>query len=153
MQLILLTHPREICKSTNTGQLISHVIPNVMKIIWQRTAPDDRLLRLVTEGETALVYPGENSVSSVGTSKYKNFILIDSTWQEARKIYNRSPYLHELPCIKFSTDRKSRYNLRRNQLDGGLCTAECVVNLLSECGHSEQASSLDKAFISFIAGE
>lgn len=153
MQLILLTHSRETSKSTNTGQLISRAIPNVMTIIWQRTEPDAGLLKLIADGETVLVYPDENAISVNDISKYKNFILIDSTWQEARKIYNRSPYLHGLPSIKFSTDSKSRYTLRRNQLDGGLCTAECAINLLNECGLNEQADSLDKAFVSFIGEE
>jgi len=153
MQLILLTHSREIQKTSNTGQLISRVMPDVKTIIWQRTEPDQALLKLIAEGETALVFQQENSISSNNISQYKHFILIDSTWQEARKIYNRSPYLHDLPCIQFPTGKQSRYNLRRNQLDGGLCTAECAIELFNIAGLNEQAELLEKEFSRFISND
>jgi len=151
MQLILLTHSRETQKSSNTGQLISRVMPDVKTIIWQRTEPDQALLKLIEQGETALVFQQENAIHSDNISQYKHFILIDSTWQEARKIYNRSPYLHDLPCIQFSTGKQSRYNLRRNQLDGGLCTAECAIELFHIAGLNEQADLLGKEFSTFIS--
>lgn len=151
MQLILLTHSREIQKTSNTGQLISRVIPNVLTIIWQRTEPDKELLKLISAGETALVFQQEKSITADKIAQFKNYILIDSTWQEARKIYNRSSYLHDLPCIQFSMDKKSRYNLRRNQLDGGLCTAECAIELLGATGLSMQAGNLEKEFSAFIS--
>jgi tRNA-uridine aminocarboxypropyltransferase len=153
MQLILLTHSRETHKASNTGQLISRVYPDVQTIIWQRTEPDKALLKLIAEGETALVFQQEKSIPSDHVSKYKRFILIDSTWQEARKIYNRSPYLHDLPCIQFSTGKQSRYSLRRNQLDGGLCTAECVMELFSAAGLNVQVNLLGKEFSTFIGEE
>lgn len=153
MQLILLTHSREIQKTSNTGQLISRAIPNVRTIVWQRTEPDKELLKLISEGDTALVFQQEKSISSENVSQYKHFILIDSTWQEARKIYNRSPYLHDLPCIQFSTGKQSKYKLRRNQLDGGLCTAECAIELFSVAGLIEQANLLGKEFLTFIGEE
>ena len=151
MQLILLTHSRETKKASNTGQLISRVMPEVRIIIWQRTEPDQALLKLIVQGETALVFQQENSIHSDNISAYKHFILIDSTWQEARKIYNRSPYLHDLPCIQLSTDKQSRYNLRRNQLDGGLCTAECAIELFGIAGLNKQAELLEKEFSTFIS--
>jgi len=151
MQLILLTHSRETHKASNSGQLISRVIPDVQTIIWQRTEPDKALLKLIAEGETALVFQQENSISSDHVSQYKHFILIDSTWQEARKIYNRSPYLHDLPCIQLSADKQSRYNLRRNQVDGGLCTAECAIELFGIAGLNELADLLEKEFSTFIS--
>jgi len=150
MQLILLTHSRETQKPSNTGQLISRIIPNVRTIIWQRTEPDKSLLKLIAEGEVALVFQHEKNIASNKAPQFKHFILIDSTWQEARKIYNRSPYLHDLPCIQFTAGKKSRYHLRRNQLDGGLCTAECAIELLGVTGLSIQADLLQQAFSSFI---
>ena len=151
MQLILLTHSRETHKSSNTGQLISRVFANVKTIVWQRTEPDNGLLKLIEQGEIALIYPQENATDSTKLTQYKHFILIDSTWQEARKIFNRSTYLHGIPCVQFSTQQKSRYNLRRNQLKGGLCTAECAIDLFKACDLNEEADLLDKVFMSFVA--
>ncbi|RDH85617.1 MAG: DTW domain-containing protein [endosymbiont of Galathealinum brachiosum] len=151
MQFILLTHSREISKKTNTGQLVQQLIPDTQIIIWQRTQPDKKLLQLIKSGATALVYPAEETTLSVDPQSFENFILIDGTWQEARKIYNRSPYLHPLPRVQLSSEKVSNYSLRRNQIEGGLCTVECVAELLRENSCSGLADELDVLFHQFMA--
>lgn len=150
MQIILLTHSREISKKTNTGHLVQQFIPNTRTIVWQRTQPDKKLLQLIESGNTALVYPSEDKSSSASHYDFENFILIDSTWQEARKIYNRSPYLQNLPRLELIPTSQSKYNLRRNQLEGGLCTAECAIELLLVKGKTKLANELDISFKNFI---
>ena len=150
MQIILLTHSREVSKKTNTGQLIQRVIPHTQTIVWQRTQPDKNLLQLIESGNTALVYPSEDQNTSASHYDFENFILIDSTWQEARKIYNRSPYLQNLPRLELIPTSQSKYNLRRNQLEGGLCTAECAIELLLARGKTRLANELDISFNNFI---
>lgn len=150
MQIILLTHSREVSKKTNTGQLVQQFIPHTQTIVWRRTQPDKKLLQLIKSGNTALVYPSEDKESSVAHNDFETFILIDSTWQEARKIYNRSPYLHDLPRLELKPASQSKYNLRRNQHEGGLCTAECAIELLLAKGKAKLANELDISFNNFI---
>lgn len=154
MKLILLTHSREIQKASNTGQLVQKVVANTQTIIWQRTQPDLSLLDLINSEKTALLYPELNEsgdeVSVVDAANFENFILIDSTWQESRKIFNRSPYLQQLPRIQLSAELSSSYHLRRNQVEGGLCTAECAVELLRVKGFDLLAEELEGEFFSFI---
>ena len=149
MQLILLTHSREVVKPTNTGQLIEPCYKNTRTIIWERVSPDPILLEVVRQN-TALVYPSENAIPINDSPVYDNYILIDSTWQEARKIYNHSPYLQQLPCIELQSSKQSKYNLRRNQRDGGLCTAECALHLFENAGLLDEAVCLEKRFMEFI---
>ena len=152
MKFILLTHYRETQKASNTGQLVQKHVANTQIIIWQRTQPDSSLLELISAGNTALLYPGGDDAhpSFSRLADYENFILIDSTWQEARKIYNRSPYLKSLPCIQLPVNQSSSYTLRRNQLEGGLCTAECAIELLKIKQFDELAIALEEAFFSFV---
>ncbi|VAW54869.1 Uncharacterized conserved protein YfiP, contains DTW domain [hydrothermal vent metagenome] len=150
MQFFLLTHEREHVKKTNTGQLIRHCLPNTYFTIWQRAQPDKKLLTLIEAGNIALVYPANNTQPNNTINEFENFILIDSTWQEARKIYNRSPYLHGLPHLQISPRTTSQYKLRRNQVSGGLCTAECAIELLHAKAHVEAANNLDALFKSFM---
>jgi len=154
MKLILLTHSREIQKTTNTGHLVQKVVANTQIIIWQRTQPDPLLLDLINSEKMALLYPEVNELaderSAVDAADFENFILIDSTWQEARKIFNRSPYLQQLPRIQLSVDQSSSYNLRRNQVEGGMCTAECAIELLRVKGGNVLAEELEGEFLSFI---
>jgi hypothetical protein len=44
----------------------------------------------------------------------------------------------------------SRYNLRKNQKDACLCTAECVVEILRMAGHNDRADELEQRFLGFI---
>jgi len=156
MQLILLTHSREVSKKTNTGQLVQLLIPNTQTIIWQRTHPNKKLLQLIASEKIALVYP-ESELQSVVDNKpvqnikeFEIFILIDSTWQEARKMFNRSPYLQNLPRIQLTPEHGSQYNLRRNQLKDGLCTAECVIELLRAKSYFKLRDELNCAFLKLI---
>ena len=183
MKFILLTHATEITKSTNTGRLVQQHVPGAEIIIWQRTQPDENLLKLITSGNTALVYPAtlhrlDDQVPEAGSVKHlaeknlsarnlsarnssvagtvtdissiKHFVLIDSTWQQARKIFNRSPYLQQLPTLELSSAVKSNYHLRRNQMKGGLCTVECVIELLRMGNHEALVTQLEQAFNSFL---
>ena len=151
MNIILLTHSREVSKTTNTGRLVKQILPHSQVIIWQRTLPDKNLLQLIASGKTALVYPSDDAMASAALSDFENFILIDSTWQEARKIFNRSPYLQALPRVKIVSSSPSKFNLRRNQVAGGLCTAECAIELLKAGENVELANKLDHLFSEALA--
>ncbi len=149
MRIILLTHSREVSKKTNTGQLVQQQIPNTQTIIWQRTEPDEILLNLISTERLALVYPATEKSSTNNICDFDNFLLIDGTWQEARKIYNRSAYLHNLPHVQLTPKKNSNYNLRRNQIADGLCTVECVIELLNVKSNFELASELQNTFSEF----
>jgi DTW domain-containing protein YfiP len=156
MAFILLTHERELGKASNSGQLVEQCLPDTQRIVWQRTAPDPELLHMIAlhqpAAQIALVYPGERNLPAAEQQTFEHYILIDSTWQEARKIYNRSPYLHSLPCVQLSLQQASRYSLRRNQKADGLCTAETVMALLAWAGDQASLEQLEMRFNDFIIG-
>lgn len=81
---------------------------------------------------------------------YDSYIVIDGTWQEAQKIYNKSPYLKSLPTLKIETDQKSVYTLRRNQKQNALCTAEIVIEVLKNEACSDLADELQSKLIAFL---
>lgn len=153
MQIILLTHERELGKRTNTGALIADTMGAAVEVIvWQRTYPPSLLLDKIKQGRTALLYPSKACVTATATDDFDCYVVIDGTWQEARKIFNRSPYLHGLPALRIHTDVPSSYNLRRNQQEGCLCTAECIIELLSLKGLDEHSLKLRKQYDSFLSG-
>ncbi|HEY9202565.1 MAG TPA: tRNA-uridine aminocarboxypropyltransferase [Gammaproteobacteria bacterium] len=156
MAFILLTHERELGKASNSGQLIEQCLADTLRIVWQRAVPDPALLQLISQHQSArqiaLVYPGEKNPSATPQQTFRHYILIDSTWQEARKIYNRSPYLHSLPCVQLPVEQASRYTLRRNQKADGLCTAETAMALLAEAGDQTSLAQLETRFNDFISG-
>jgi DTW domain-containing protein YfiP len=154
VNIFLLTHQRERYKNTNTGSLVVDVMGEKAEvIIWDRVTPNPKLLRVIDEGSIALLYPSADSQLVCETIDYQNYIIIDGTWQEAQKIYNRSPYLKNLPAVKISANSLSAYHLRRNQREGGLCTAECAIEILKARGFSVLANDLQSTFLRRLASQ
>lgn len=158
MHFILLTHSRELSKNTATGPLVKQLMQDQCEIIeWSRTQPDPRLTDLLDSSKTLLIYPEtDKSIEPLqgqdDISEFNTFIILDGTWQEARKIYNRSPYLYSLKHYSLDISIPSRYQLRRNQKSMGLCTAEVAIALLQQKGEAQQANQLESQFFAFNSG-
>lgn len=156
MKFILLTHERELSKSSNTGQLVKQVLGDDVEIIvWKRKEQEPRLVHLFKTKQAALLFPDSLSREAKNISlnnergRYSFCVILDSTWQEARKMFNRSQYLRDADKVSIQTSGVSEYSLRRNQIEGGLSTAECVMEVLLACGQINERNSLRNEFILF----
>lgn len=115
MFITLLTHATEPSKASNTGQLVleqlsRHKAAQCQRVIWQRKAPDTALLQRIKTLPSALLYPThEQTAQPLHKPLPKHIILLDATWQQARKMYNHSPYLHPLGHIELKPDTPSQY--------------------------------------------
>ena len=146
MKIILLTHERELNRKTNTGTIASdHSAGIVERIVWERVNPNSDLVELFANNKALLLYPSDGD-SSADIEEFDNIVIIDSTWQEAQKIYNRSPYLKTAPKAVLSPVQQSAFQLRRNQRASGLCTIECVIELLRIKGREQLADALTIKF-------
>lgn len=158
MKIILLTHERERERPTNTGAIALSVAGGaqglVECVVWSRVHPDQGLVQMFDKGQAGLVYPcsevePDQMEQVMPLEACENFVLLDATWQEARKMYNRSPYLKRAPRVPLSPAQASRFRLRRNQKPDGLCTAECVMEILTGKGYEQVAQEVESAFIDF----
>lgn len=118
----------------------------VERVLWERTNSNQQLLELLNTKSAALLYPTPE-LNSVDIADIDTFIIIDSTWQEAQKIFNKSPYLQQAPKVTLAAIQQSNFVLRRNQIDGGLCTVECIIELCKIKGLNDSAEKLTLAFI------
>lgn len=151
MKITLLTHFKEFEKRSNTGRLVVDVLGDAAEQLrWDRMNPPARLVEEIEAGGVALVYPGASDGNDGDLSGITRFVVIDGTWHEARKIHQRSPYLQKIRRIGLATGEKSVYNLRKNQKESGLCTAECVIEVLRLSGNIEEAEMLQERFLAFI---
>jgi DTW domain-containing protein YfiP len=179
MKIYLLTHQRERDRPTNTGQIALKMLPSQVELIlWDRVAPYQPLVDLINNQQVCLLYldaPPLQSVCSIESNakpvhstdsrsyssepiknteletinEISGFIIIDATWQEARKIYNRSDYLKNAKKFSIIPEKESEYRLRRNQPVGSLCTIECIIELFTMTGDHEKAKRLLKSFMEF----
>ncbi|HEY5973520.1 MAG TPA: tRNA-uridine aminocarboxypropyltransferase [Geobacteraceae bacterium] len=151
MKFILLTHFKELDKRSNTGRLVVEVLGSAAEQIrWERNRPPAGLVAEIEAGGVALVYPGPAGETGGDLTGVRHVILIDGTWHEAKKIHQRSPYLLQARRISLVPAAQSVYNLRKNQREAGLCTAECVIQILRSTGRREEAERLQERFLAFI---
>jgi DTW domain-containing protein YfiP len=149
MKIYLLTHERELDRKSNTGQLALEPANSVVeRVVWERVKPNQQLLKLIDTEQALLIYT-KGDGQNAAIEDFENIIIIDSTWQEALKIFNKSPYLKKMPRALLETPQNSQYKLRRNQPVGGLCTIECIIEILKAKGKDALAGQLALEFEQF----
>ena len=150
MKITLLTHPKERHRHHNTGQLLSDLPGCEVEIVqWQRTEPNAALVEALNSGTAILLSPNGQGQQRVDSNEIQHWVILDGTWQEARKMINRSDYLKTAQWFALAQNQSSAYTLRRNQVEGGLCTAECAIAVLQLAGLDNSAELLQQRFIAF----
>jgi DTW domain-containing protein YfiP len=153
--LALLMHPNEIRRDTNSGKLLELSLNQCQSYQWQRTEPPQALIERINSGRyrPVLLFPGEKSATFIPQQEQGQdnpcpplFILLDATWQEAKKMVNRSPWLQELPAVQLDSTQTSSYSLRKNQQPGNLCSCEVGIELLKLFNKNRQAEKLNAFF-------
>lgn len=159
-QVWLLTHPIEHYKPTNTGRLIGDVLSETRIFTWYRTAPDAQLAALLKDPRYVpfVIFPDDQpdyadrvvGIEAVHAAKAQAripvFIILDGTWRQARRMFRKSAYLDALPVLPLSTERETRYRLRKPASKSHLCTAEVAIELLRQGGDTVAADVLDDYF-------
>jgi DTW domain-containing protein YfiP len=145
----------EPLKPSNTGWLIAEVVADTFAFGWARTevAPEPLTLLNDPQWQPYVVFPAEFAddarvVHDVthDTIKRPLFILLDGTWDEARKMFRKSPYLQNFPVLSLQPEQLSRYKLRRAQSEAHLCTAEVGALCLDLANDSQAAAALNAYF-------
>ncbi|PIT77732.1 tRNA-uridine aminocarboxypropyltransferase [Limnohabitans sp. B9-3] len=150
--MCLLMADIEPLKPSNTGWLIADVVADTFAFGWARTEIDPALLALLSDPQWQpfVVFPSafadaERVVNEVthDTTKRPLFILLDGTWDEARKMFRKSPYLDRFPVLSLHPDQLSRYQLRRSQTEAHFCTAEVGAMCLDLANDTQASQTLD----------
>ena len=148
----LLMADIEPLKPTNTGWLVADVVPDTFAFGWARTETDPALLALLDDPQWQpfVVFPGEYAAPervvhdvAVDADKRPLFILLDATWNEARKMFRKSPYLDRFPVLSLQPEQVSRYTLRRSRRDDHFCTSEVAALCLELAGETRAAQTLE----------
>ncbi|ENM5751202.1 TPA: tRNA-uridine aminocarboxypropyltransferase [Vibrio mimicus] len=153
-QLSLLTHDNEWQRETNTGRWLTKSLDECQAYSWSRVSANTALQARIAQPNTRsfLVYPSEESVdlehalTSLTAEESAHFIVLDATWQEARKMERKSPWLADLPRVHLTTQQASAYRLRRNQQQGNLCTLEVGLALLRQFQAKPQTDALEQFY-------
>lgn len=158
----LLMGDIEAIKPSNTGWLIADLVPETHAFAWSRTVIDPALIALLNDPrwQPFVVFPGEfvepsrvvtdllspqaptTPSAGGGADRQPLFVLLDGTWSEARKMFNKSRYLDGFPVLSLRPDQASNYRLRRSACADHLCTAEVAALCLQMAGDAGAAEAL-----------
>jgi DTW domain-containing protein YfiP len=152
----LLMGDIEAIKPSNTGWLIADLVPETHAFQWSRTVIDPALIALLNDPlwQPYVVFPGEfvppervvtellPPAAHGGEARRPLFVLLDGTWSEARKMFNKSRYLDPFPVLSLNPDAPGNYRLRRAARDDHLCTAEVAALCLALAGEPRAGDTL-----------
>jgi len=169
---LLLTHSREISKATNTGRWIARSLATAQIVPWHRGIGIEQTIATPWQQRSAVLLfnppdadsrPNMDSDSSSDVGADVNaepaveeaevtlplaegrlVIVLDGTWQQARKMYRQTPWLQQLPRVRLDHPGSSDFILRRHRhrQPDDLCTLEAVAAVLAACGEPDNARQL-----------
>ncbi|CNI29968.1 MULTISPECIES: tRNA-uridine aminocarboxypropyltransferase [Yersinia] len=151
----LVMFDTEPLKPSNTGRLIADILPNTQAFMWARTEVDPELLAAIRDPQRQpyVVFPEKYAepervvLNQLPISdKPPLFILLDGTWNEAKKMFRKSPYLAGLPVLSLNVSNTSDYLLRESPRPEQHCTVEVAAALLQQAGDIQAADGLTAHF-------
>ncbi|MFT4925676.1 MAG: DTW domain-containing protein YfiP [Phenylobacterium sp.] len=164
MKFTLLTHQKELNRADNTGALMTQLSQSscasfgslgcagfsAEQVIWHRKEPNKDLVEQIQSGQAVLLSPAGEGDKVSDISAIEHLIILDGTWQEARKMITKSDYLKQASWFSLDNPPPSVYHLRRNQVAGGLCTVECAIEVLKLKNQADAAAQLTALFEAFL---
>jgi DTW domain-containing protein YfiP len=128
--VVVVRHLRESWKSTGTARVASLGIPSLTCLDYGEDAQPAAaaLGELATEG-TYVLLPGEQP-AAWRPEQVKRLVVIDGTWRQARRMYQRLPALHGLPRITLTSPPRDALRLRDTAFAEGRSTLEAIAEAL-----------------------
>jgi len=150
-EFLILRHIYEAERPSNTGRLVALAMPN------SRIIPcgggnriglspvDDEFLRA---SGTWLLWPdGTDTQSGISDlTPPDRVVVIDATWQQARRLYSSMPVLWTLPRLVLPEPTRSRDRLREQHRSDGMSTIEAVAAAVAKIEGIETARPLEKLY-------
>ncbi len=129
--ILILQHPHERKKYHSTAKLLTKAVTNCRLLRGIEFDPLQLVEQLAGQ-EVYLLFPSNQAADcrKVKLNLGSTVIVVDGTWEEARKILFRNTLLHQLPHLSFTDSVKSNYRIRKQPRENYLSTIESVAHLL-----------------------
>lgn len=152
VSFLFLMHPKEAYQQkTGTGRLCALSLVESEILVGIDFTTNVRLLELTSgrEGSTpygdgtkyypVVLFPSQQAFTAAdprlrnaSVGKKLLIIVIDATWFFAKKMWKLSRSLHDLPCLSFENDYRSRFIFKKQPAPEYLSTMESVGYLIRE---------------------
>lgn len=130
--LLILQHPHERKKYYSTARMVNRAIEN-SHLVRGLLFDESELEPIFSNQKVYLLFPGEGSqdCQQVSLDQDSTVVVLDGTWSEAGKIFNRNAFLGRLPRLTFTQPFRSNYRIRKQPRDHYLSTLESIGHLLT----------------------
>jgi len=172
-RVVIVTHRNELAKSTNTARIAARLLtrsevhvrgvldPSAPPPVRRRAGvaaparprPDPAAPGPGTERRLVL-FPSDGARALCADDALGSLPLVllvpDGSWSQASKSLRRVPLLAGVEPVALPALAPSRYKLRRNQREGGLCTLEAIARALGVLEGAEVEAELLHALDCFV---
>lgn len=156
--LVVVRHIRERFKPTNTARWLVDMVPGTeMPHYGQREPPFDPSAIERPEIRPFILFPREDAVvlDAEGLASLKaqlqpgqrlGFVLLDGTWHQCSRMSRRVPVVRDLPCVALPPGPPTRWGVRTQHDERGVCSFEAATRLISLLDGPERAAPLQAIF-------
>lgn len=153
-RITLLTHIKEVSKSTNTGKIAHLMLSNcVMPVLGLMDRPLERSDILFDEYENIVLFPYASNVLDKDfiskVTKPVNLIVPDGNYNQAVKM-TKSHLLEGVRRVKLPSGQKSSYELRSMKDTEKISTIEAVIYAVEIIESPEAASEMRRVFLNMV---
>lgn len=129
--ILILQHPNERFKYYGTAKLVLRALTNAALLRGVEFQAAELQNALVGQ-RPYLLFPSKEAhdCESVPLDATNTVIVVDGTWDEAKKILFRNPILKTVPHLTFNKPLRSNYRIRKQPRDHYLSTIESIGHLL-----------------------
>lgn len=150
-EFIVLQHVYESIRPSNTGRLAALAMPN-SRIVFcgggARIGLPPVADELLLKPATWLLWPDGTDTPSdiIESGRPERVVVLDATWQQARRLYSRIPVLRTLPRLVLPAPAQQRNRLRKQHRPDGMSTIEAVAAALAMLEGAETAEPLENLY-------
>lgn len=134
-KIVILQHAHERAHALGTARIarlgLARLRLEVAHGRWH--AGYEHSLALEHPSRCALLFPkpGARDLATLpAADRPDELLVLDGTWNQARRLYRDNPWLHELPHVSLTPQSPSRYRIRREPKPQYISTIEAIVSAL-----------------------
>lgn len=152
-RVVVLAHRKEVHKSSNTGLIATRMLEGASFVVRGRYDVEPEREPVSLEGLRRLVLFPASDAALLDRSMARDpvaLVVPDGNWTQARKMMRRDALAEGAEPVVLPPGPPSRYGLRRNAREGGLCTIEAIARAMGILEGPEVEARLLAVFEQFV---
>ena len=136
-RVVFIQHPLEARVAVSTCRMAHLSLPNSELHVALNADEIPGLIHTLSQPGTALLFPSADATDvDALVTRPKTLVVVDGTWDNAKKLFQRSPLLKSLPRIGFVPPAPGNYRIRKEPAEHCLSTIEAIAQVLEKLEHA-----------------